>query len=237
MACGGTGWTSCSGTCSTGCKDSCVNGCSGGCQNGCKGTCTNGCSGSCGTGCSTNCHVGCDNGCGSTCVLVCNNSCSGGCSGSCGGGCSSCGGCDYGCSSCTGGCTGSCGGECKENCLGACKNNCDKQCQSSNYSDINNINIKHNEWLKAEDINIIINTIKYEVARRKLTNTNYSVMIGERIDDNKINEIIKNLKLLGYNYKNINYGEKSNRSLIQKIIEDTKTSYNKVVDSYTGKES
>ena len=224
----GTGLGGTKSTC-VGCGGTCSGGCSGGCSgSACKGSCSafcaSGCSGGCGGGCNVSC-TGCKGGCGGTC------------SGSCKTACSGCGGCDGGCSSCTGGCSGGCGGQCKEYCLGTCKTTCGKQCTNQSYSNVSNLEINKNEFLKADKINLIAEAIAYEAKRRGKNPTNTVFIVGSNIDDQQISIVINNFKLANQPIDVQKEGQRSLYSLLEEFVSKLKIAWNKTVDNHTKKES
>lgn len=200
----------------------------GGCAGGCKGGCYG-----CNT-CVITCAPGCHYGCGGCDIDKCKSGCKTGCKTTCVNGCG--GGCKYGCSSCTGSCKNGCGGHCKENCLGNCKNSCGNNCSGAAYVEINQINITSGERLQAYKINLIADAIEYEVTRRKKTPTQINFEVGERVDDTKLNEVINNLKLIGWSNEQTAEGFLTTYELLNNLLVKLKIIQNIVVDPDTGKE-
>lgn len=125
--------------------------------------------------------------------------CGGDCSGAnCGAGCgSACGGCGDACEGCTGGCGTSCNVACSVSCTGSCTGGCltacGKQCTGQTQAE-NFAKLKLEKRFNADNIQFISDFVKYEVQRREVTPTSISFSKKEKLDENKINQILNNLE-------------------------------------------
>lgn len=224
----------CTGSCSSSCTGTCTGGCNG--CSGCNTTCTGSCKGSC-AGCGATCGNACSTSCTTSCkgCTGCGTGCSSGCSGctGCGSGCASgCTGCS-GCSSCTGTCSGGCLAGCSGKCYGTCNSACGNQCTNGATKNLETFAINTLNTIQQTELTFIINAIKYEVSRRKLTPTEISVVTGDLINIDKIQTIIEELKKVNSKTTIIapkEIGQKAYKDLFENIIRDLKAPWNEIID-------
>lgn len=221
---------SCSNTCTGGCNLQCSNPCKGGCGDNCGATCSQTCRGFCTKSCYSGCTASCANNCETECLNGCGGTCKGGCGGTCRGGC---GGCDSGCSSCTGTCRGGCKASCNGKCQGTCKSGCGNQCKDGATKNLSSFKINDLNIIEQEDINFIINAIKYEVTRRKETPVEVSIKEGDSLTSEKVEILIDNLKKANSSTKILIAKDKQKHVLkeeIKAIIADLKEAWDEIID-------
>lgn len=235
LSCGNTCRGNCAGGCNNTCKGDCRNGCGHACNYSCYPTCAHNCTGDCRNGCGHDCNRTCSPTCAHTCGNgSCKGNCTGTCKNGCGGNCKNgCGGCDNGCSSCTGTCSGGCLAGCSGKCYGTCNSACGNQCTNGATKNLETFAINTLNTIQQTELTFIINAIKYEVSRRKLTPTEISVVTGDLININKIQTIIEELKKV--NSKTTitapkEIGQKAYKDLFENIIRDLKAPWNEIID-------
>ena len=241
VSCTGKCTNTCESTSWTGCGYRCQTYCTGGCSAACTGTCTNGCwddckyscvrSSRCGGMCSgKDCANYCSGGCKQTCADDCEDACTTGCKTSCKGTCR--GGCSRGCGGCANQCT-SCSGTCKGGCFKECSGKCERQCINAEMQSIGNLTLEANKTMTASKMNEILTALRYEVQKRKISESLMETKTfneGEHIDDVAIQKLIKDLKLIKQEInENCDEGVKPWHRMLQEIVSDIKVAWNETV--------
>lgn len=174
----------------------------------------------------------------------CTNTCEAGCA-DCTGTCSG-DGCRDGCYSCWGGCTGSCESGCMEasigggtgcdNCADSCTANCSDSCNDQCDGKVQDENIGyiknglHKKFLKS-DIKNIKKCIEHEAKRRGENPISINFSNKEKLNSEKINQLITNLEKAGQDLSVSAEGKrKALESLGQTLVDKVMAAYNEVVD-------
>lgn len=157
----------------------------------------------------------------------CNNTCREDCTEACGFYCSN-GWCD---NACYAECSESCSLSCREGCRSSCQTACNTTCQGQTQKD-NIDKIVNNKSFTAEFMNNINTAVNFELARRGLSPSIQNIVFKskEKIDDEKVNNIINNLKQTGQNISySANYKTLALESFAQNIIDTIINANNKEI--------